>query len=77
MFASCSADYANTPPEHSCLSGVFSACRCFTGDLTDERWIHDDDRTGRLIALFPKILKFDRKKLPLSDLMKGYQISSV
>jgi len=74
MFCSCSADYANAPPN----THVCPICLGMPGVLPgiNERAIQYTVMTAlALNCTIPEYTKFDRKNYFYPDLMKGYQIS--
>jgi aspartyl-tRNA(Asn)/glutamyl-tRNA(Gln) amidotransferase subunit B len=74
MFCSCSADYANTPPN----THVCPVCLGMPGVLPTINKKAVEYSVMTAIALhctIAKWAKFDRKNYPYPDLMKGYQIS--
>jgi len=74
MFCSCSADYADAPPN----THVCPVCLALPGVLPviNRRAIEYAIMTAlALNCTIPEFTKFDRKNYPYPDLMKGYQIS--
>ena len=74
MFCSCSADYANTPPN----THVCPVCLGMPGVLPviNRQAVEYTMRTAlALNCSISEYTKFDRKNYPYPDLMKGYQIS--
>ncbi len=74
MFCSCSADYANTPPN----THVCPICLGMPGVLPviNKRAVEFTMMTAlALNCTISEYTKFDRKNYPYPDLMKGYQIS--
>lgn len=74
MFCSCSADYANTPPN----THVCPICLGMPGVLPtiNKRAIDYTVMTAMALnCTIARQAKFDRKNYPYPDLMKGYQIS--
>ena len=74
MFCSCSADYANAPPN----TLVCPICLGMPGVLPtiNRKAIEYTMMTAlALNCLISEHVKFDRKNYPYPDLMKGYQIS--
>ena len=74
MYCSCSADYANTPPN----THVCPVCMGLPGVLPtiNRRAVEFTLMTAlALNCSIPERAKFDRKNYPYPDLMKGYQIS--
>ncbi|GIW06243.1 MAG: aspartyl/glutamyl-tRNA(Asn/Gln) amidotransferase subunit B [Dehalococcoidia bacterium] len=74
MFCSCSAAYADAPPN----STVCPICLGMPGTLpvANKRAIDFTIMTGLALGCtIPEWAKFDRKNYPYPDLMKGYQIS--
>ena len=74
MFCSCSADYANTPPN----THVCPVCLGMPGVLPviNKRAVEYTIMTAlALNCSVSEYTKFDRKNYPYPDLMKGYQIS--
>ena len=74
MFCSCSADYANTPPN----THVCPVCLGMPGVLPviNKRAVEYTMMTAlALNCTISEYTKFDRKNYPYPDLMKGYQIS--
>jgi aspartyl-tRNA(Asn)/glutamyl-tRNA(Gln) amidotransferase subunit B len=74
MFCSCSADYANTPPN----THVCPVCLGMPGVLPviNKRAVEFTMMTAlALNCTISEYTKFDRKNYPYPDLMKGYQIS--
>jgi len=74
MFCSCSADYADAPPN----THVCPVCLALPGVLPviNRRAIEYAIMTAlALNCTIPGFTKFDRKNYPYPDLMKGYQIS--
>ena len=74
MFCSCSADYANTPPN----THVCPVCLGMPGVLPviNKRAVEYTMMTAlALNCSISEYTKFDRKNYPYPDLMKGYQIS--
>jgi len=74
MFCSCSAEYANTPP-NTCVCPI---CLGMPGVLPtiNKKAIEYAVMTAlALDCTIPVNTKFDRKNYPYPDLMKGYQIS--
>jgi aspartyl-tRNA(Asn)/glutamyl-tRNA(Gln) amidotransferase subunit B len=74
MFCSCSADYANTPPN----THVCPVCLGMPGVLPviNKQAVEYTMMTAlALNCSVSEYTKFDRKNYPYPDLMKGYQIS--
>ena len=74
MFCSCSADYANTPPN----THVCPVCLGMPGVLPviNKRAVEYTMMTALVLnCSISEYTKFDRKNYPYPDLMKGYQIS--
>jgi aspartyl-tRNA(Asn)/glutamyl-tRNA(Gln) amidotransferase subunit B len=74
MFCSCSADYANAPPN----THVCPVCMGMPGVLPviNKRAVEFTMMTAlALNCTINEYTKFDRKNYPYPDLMKGYQIS--
>jgi len=74
MFCSCSADYADAPPN----THVCPVCLGMPGVLPviNKKAIEYAVMTAlALNCTIPPFTKFDRKNYPYPDLMKGYQIS--
>ncbi len=74
MFCSCSADYANAPPN----THVCPVCLGMPGVLPviNQRAVEYTAMTAlALNCTVAEYTKFDRKNYPYPDLMKGYQIS--
>lgn len=74
MFCSCSADYANAPPN----THVCQICLGMPGVLPtiNKRAVEFTAMTAlALNCTIAEWAKFDRKNYPYPDLMKGYQIS--
>ena len=74
MFCSCSADYANAPPN----THVCPICLAMPGVLPtiNQKAIEYTVMTAlALNCTVSEYAKFDRKNYPYPDLMKGYQIS--
>ena len=74
MYCSCSADYANAPPN----THVCPICLGMPGVLPtiNEKAIEYTVMTAlALNCTIAEHAKFDRKNYPYPDLMKGYQIS--
>ena len=74
MFCSCSADYANAPPN----TYVCPICLAMPGVLPtiNEKAVEYTVMTAlALNCTIAEYAKFDRKNYPYPDLLKGYQIS--
>lgn len=74
MFCSCSANYANTPPN----TYVCPICLAMPGVLPtiNEKAVEYTVMTAlALNCTIAEYAKFDRKNYPYPDLLKGYQIS--
>ena len=74
MFCSCSAAYADAPPN----THVCPICLALPGVLPviNKKAIEYAIMTALVMnCTIPEFTKFDRKNYPYPDLMKGYQIS--